>query len=91
MKRPDFKVGSKVKAIVHTNYDEMCGVDIYGWGGTVTSIVGLNDNWERVSEPYTPENNPTRWSVNVDFVSPEDDSRIEKITTIDYEHEIELV
>ena len=91
MKRPDFKVGSKVKAIVHTNYDEMRGIDIYGWRGTVTSIVGLNDNWEKVPEPYTPENYPTRWSVNVDFVSPEDDSRIEKVTTIDYENEIEIV
>ena len=91
MKRPDFNVGSKVKAIVHTNYEEMCGVDVYGWRGTVTSIVGLNDNWEKVSEPYTPEKYPTRWSVSVDFVSPEDDCHIEKITTTDYEHEIELV
>ena len=91
MKRPNFNVGSKVKAIIHTNYEEMCGVDIYGWRGTVTSIVGLNDNWEKVSEPYTSENYPTRWSVNVDFVSPEDDCHIEKVTSIDYEHELELV
>ena len=91
MKRPNFNVGSKVKAIVHTNYKEMCGVDIYGWRGTVTSIVGLNDNWEKVSEPYTPENYPTRWSVGVDFVSPEDDCHIEKVITTNYENEIELV
>ena len=91
MKRPNFNVGSKVKAIVHTNYEAMRGIDIYGWRGTVTSIVGLNDNWEKVSEPYTPENYPTRWSVNIDFVSPKDDCYIEKVTTTNYEHEIELV
>ena len=91
MKRPDFNVGSKVKAIVHTNYEAMRGIDIYGWRGTVTNIVGLNDNFEKVSEPYTPENYPTRWSVNIDFVSPKDDCYIEKVTTTNYENEIELV
>jgi hypothetical protein len=45
---------------------------MYGWRGKVTEIIGFDDNKNEIAKPYTPENYPTKWWVNVRFTSPID-------------------
>ena len=76
MKRPDFNVGSKVKVISkdYTEYTRVMGVEtnvsMYGWRGVVSDVSGFDNEWKLIQEPYTSENYPTNWQVDVKFISP---------------------
>ena len=76
MKRPSFEKNANVEIIAadYTEFSRINGVEtnacMYGWIGTVTDIIGFNDKWEPVSEPYTAETYPTNWQVDVKYVSP---------------------
>ena len=69
MNRPTFNEKTEVKVISHIKYQDN---DIYGWRGKVTEIIGLDNNKDEIAKPYTPENYPTMWRVNVRFTSPID-------------------
>lgn len=79
MKRPDFNEKTEVKVISHdcSAFYHINGkdqeYDMYGWRGKVTEIIGFDDNKNEIAKPYTPENYPTTWWVNVRFISPIDD------------------
>lgn len=79
MNRPIFQENTKVKVISHdcsafyyVNGEDK-EYDMYGWRGKVTEIIGFDDNKNEIAKPYTPENYPTKWWVNVRFTSPIDD------------------
>ena len=87
MKRPTFNENTEVKIISHDCYEYGYenGVerktDMYGWRGRVVKITGLKDHpelagtgkrYEEVASPYTPENYPDVWWVDVKFKSPID-------------------
>lgn len=69
MIRPVFNEKTEVKVISHIKYQDN---DIYGWRGKVTEIIGLDNNKDEIAKPYTSENYPTMWRVNVRFTSPID-------------------
>lgn len=79
MNRPTFNEKTEVKVISHdcSAFYHINGedkeYDMYGWRGKVTEIIGLDDNNNEIAKPYTPENYPTKWQVNVRFMSPVDD------------------
>lgn len=79
MNRPTFQENTKVKVISHDCIafyhinGEGQTYDMYGWRGKVTEIIGFDDNKNEIAKPYTPENYPTKWWVNVRFTSPIDD------------------
>ena len=78
MNRPSFQENTKVKVISHDCIafyhinGESQAYDMYGWRGKVTEIIGFDDNKNEITKPYTPENYPTKWWVNVRFTSPVD-------------------
>lgn len=78
MKRPDFQEKTEVKVISHdfTEYVRVNGVetktDMYGWRGAVTAITGLDEIGCVVPKPYSPDNYPVKWWVDVTFKSPVD-------------------
>lgn len=78
MNRPTFQEKTEVKVISHdfTAFYRINGedknYDMYGWRGKVTEIIGFDDNRNEIAKPYTPENYPTKWWVNVEFISPVD-------------------
>ena len=89
MKRPDFQEKTEVKVITHDKreYIRENGIerqlDMYGWRGKVVKITGIKDRvelkgtgkrYEEVARPYTPENYPDIWWVDVKFKSPIDGS-----------------
>lgn len=79
MNRPTFNEKTEVKVISHdcSAFYHINGedkeYDMYGWRGKVTEIIGLDNNNNEIAKPYTPENYPTKWCVNVRFMSPVDD------------------
>lgn len=78
MNRPTFNENTEVKVISHdcSAFYHINGkdqeYDMYGWRGKVTKITGLDNNENEIAKPYTPENYPTMWRVNVRFISPID-------------------
>ena len=87
MKRPDFQEKTEVKVISH-DFKEFVrenGVerdsDMYGWRGTVTAITGLDEIGCVVPKPYSPDNYPVKWWVDVSIKSPVDGR--ECVTTFD--------
>jgi len=78
MKRPDFQEKTEVKVISHdfTEYARINGVetntDMYGWRGTVIAITGLDKFGCMVPKPYSPDNYPVKWWVDVSIKSPVD-------------------
>ena len=78
MNRPTFNEKTEVKVISHdcSAFYHINGkdqeYDMYGWRGKVTEIIGFDDNKNEIAKPYTPENYPTKWWVNVRFTSPVD-------------------
>ena len=67
MNRPTFNEKTEVKVTSHILYQDN---DIYGWRGKVIEVIGLDNNKNEIAKPYTPENYPTMWRVNVRFMSP---------------------
>lgn len=89
MKRPDFQEKTEVKVITHDKHEYIREngierqLDMYGWRGKVVKITGIKDHaelkgtgkrYEEVARPYTPENYPDIWWVDVKFKSPIDGS-----------------
>ena len=89
MKRPDFQEKTEVKVITHDKREYILEngierqLDMYGWRGKVVKITGIKDHielkgtgkrYEEVARPYTPENYPDIWWVDVKFKSPIDGS-----------------
>jgi hypothetical protein len=78
MNRPTFQEKTEVKIVSHDRVafyrinGEDREYDMYGWRGKVTEIIGFDDNKNEIAKPYTPENYPTKWWVNVEFISPVD-------------------
>lgn len=66
MNRPTFNEKTEVKVTSHILYQDN---DIYGWRGKVIEVIGLDNNKNEIAKPYTPENYPTMWRVNVRFMS----------------------
>lgn len=96
MKRPDFQEKTEVKVITHDKHEYIREngierqLDMYGWRGKVVKITGIKDHielkgtgkrYEEVARPYTPENYPDIWWVDVKFKSPIDGS--EYVTTFE--------
>lgn len=105
MKRPDFQEKTEVKVKTHSKYEYACvgGIerrtDMYGWRGRVTKITGLKDRpelagtgcrYEEVEKPYTPENYPDTWWVDVSLKSPVDGTEY-VVTFDDWESQLEPV
>ena len=105
MKRPDFQEKTEVKIKTHDKYEyvRVGGVerrtDMYGWRGRVTKITGLKDRpelagtgrrYEEVEKPYTPENYPDTWWVDVSLKSPVDGTEY-VVTFDDWESQLEPV
>ena len=96
MKRPDFKVGSKVKVISkdYTEYTRVMGIEtnvsMYGWRGVVSDISGFDNEWKLIQEPYTSENYPTNWQVDVKFTSPNTGDEY-VVSFRDYETQLAIV
>lgn len=96
MNRPSFQVGSKVKVITH-NYEEYTQfpsaekTNIYGWRGEVIRISGFDNDWNYIHTPYTPENYPTNWQIDVNFVSPINDNKITTSSFRNWETELEVI
>ena len=72
---------------------------MYGWRGRVTKITGLKDRpelagtgrrYEEVEKPYTPENYPDTWWVDVSLKSPADGTEY-VVTFDDWESQLEPV
>lgn len=105
MRRPDFQEKTEVKIKTHDKYEyvRVDGVErqtnMYGWRGHVTKITGLKDRpeltgtgrrYEEVEKPYTPENYPDTWWVDVSLKSPIDGT--EYVVTFDnWESQLEPV
>lgn len=105
MKRPDFQEKTEVKVKAHGKYEyaRVDGVerrtDMYGRRGRVTKITGLKDRpelvgtgrrYEEVEKPYTPENYPDTWWVDVSLKSPVDG--MEHVVTFDdWQNQLEPV
>ena len=87
MKRPNFNEKTEVKVITHDYKEYVCdkGVethsDMYGWRGTVTKIRGFDEHLNELTAPYTPDNYPTVWWVDVSIKSHVDGR--EYVTTFD--------
>ena len=96
MKRPTFNEKTEVKVISHdfTEYMRVNGVehnsDMYGWRGTVTAIIGLDEFGCMVPKPYSPDNYPVKWWVDVSIKSPVD-GREYPTTFNDWESQLEPV
>ena len=105
MKRPDFQEKTEVKIKTHGKYEyERVGgverqTDMYGWRGRVTKITGLKDHpelagtgrrYEEVEKPYTPENYPDTWFVDVSIKSPRNGAEY-VVTFDDWESQLEPV
>ena len=58
MKRPTFNEKTEVKVIDKES-------TFYGKRGNVVRIVGIDSNGYEVSKPYSPENYPLNWIVDV--------------------------
>lgn len=87
MKRPSFNEKTEVKVITH-DYKEFVrdkgvdtDLDMYGWRGTVTKIRGFDALLNELTVPYTPDNYPTIWWVDVNIKSHIDGR--EYVTTFD--------
>ena len=105
MKRPDFQEKTEVKVKTHDKYEyaRVDGVerrtDMYGRRGRVMKITGLKDRpelagtgrrYEEVEKPYTPENYPDTWWVDVSLKSPVDG--MEHVVTFDdWQNQLEPV
>ena len=90
MKCPSFSVGSKVK-IVSREFNAVYNqksYSMYGWCGEVIDISGFDDAWELIPTPYTPENYPTNWQVDVKFISPIDGEEY-NVSFHNYENQLE--
>ena len=74
MNRPTFQEKTEVKIVSYNRAafyrinGEDKNYDMYGWRGKVTEIIGFDDNNNEIGKPYTPENYPTKWWVNVEFI-----------------------
>ena len=105
MKSPDFQEKTEVKVKTRGKYEyvRVGGVerrtDMYGWRGRVTKITGLKDRpelagtgrrYEEVEKPYTPENYPDTWWVDVSLKSPADGTEY-VVTFDDWESQLEPV
>lgn len=60
MKRPNFQEKTEVKVIDPKS-------TFYARRGTVSRVVGLDNDGYEVSKPYTPENYPSNWMVDVNI------------------------
>ena len=93
MKRPNFNVNTEVKVINEDSH-------FYGMRGRVVRIVGLDAQGYEVSAPYSPDNYPCGWMVDVSidgepysfFNWPEQLEPVQhKFIDIDYIRENDLV
>ena len=94
MKRPTFNEKTEVKVISRLSAFS------YGKRGTVTAIIGLDENGHELVKPYSPNNYPTRWIVTVkiddveyNFYQWENELEVvqHKFVDIDYIREEDLV
>lgn len=79
MNHPIFQLNSKVRVISKNfveNFTDKNGVEhetnMYGWNGVVVQISGFDKDANFIEEPYTSENYPEKWIVDVRFISPVD-------------------
>lgn len=69
MKRPNFNEKTEVKVIAKDliGFDNIIGHSSYGMRGNVSAITGYDSDFNPVAKPYTPENYPSKWIVDVVF------------------------